>query len=301
MKESAYKDLLNEIARKDPQIHAMSEEESGRLKQTLYDMACDIDERCRKNGLRLFLVGGSLLGAVRHGGFIPWDDDMDFGMMRGDYRRLIEIFDQEFGDKYLLRCPNSPYPNGNRFMQIFAKDTVLVKAFERNPLQPDRVSIDVFPYDHVPDNGIARRSRGLRANFLMAVASCVMTEKYPDEATNAAMRSSSDGRRLYRLRSAIGKFFSFRTPEKWFDSVDNCIAREKPSKSVTSATGRKHYFGEIYQADDFVPMTELRFIDHMFYAPGKYENYLKGNYGDDYMTPPTEDKRESHFIVEFGG
>lgn len=72
-------------------------------KNTFLLMTQEIDMVCKKYGIKMFLVGGSLLGAVRHGGFIPWDDDIDFGMKRCDYQKFIEIFDSELGDRYYLR------------------------------------------------------------------------------------------------------------------------------------------------------------------------------------------------------
>lgn len=292
-----YKDILNDIARKDGTARQITKEESEKLKQCLFETAVDLDERCRKNGIKLFLVGGSLLGAARHHGFIPWDDDIDLGLSRKDYEKLKDVFEKDFSDSYELRCPNSPHPNGNRFMQIFKKGTVLKVVGEENPFQPQSISIDIFPYDYVPENRIVRKIKGMRANTLMFIASCVMDEKYMNEEYRDYLRKSKDGSLFLKIRSITGKVFSWRVPEKWFDLVDNAI-RYKKTELLTSATGRRHYFGEIYQAKVFFPLTEIAFNDHNFYAPGKWQEYLKGNYGDDYMIPPAEGKRESHFITE---
>lgn len=295
----SYKDILNDIVRNEHNIKEITQEEKQELKNCLYNMACDIDNKCREYNIHLFLVGGSLLGAVRYGGFIPWDDDLDFALLREDYAKLISVFDDILGSEYELRCPNSKYSNGNRFMQIFKKNTVLKTLGGYNPLQPQCISIDVFPYDYVPCNRITKLFRGVYANIVMAIASCVMDKNYPDELLVKYMRKHKDGKKLYMIRNIIGSLFSFKSPEKWFDKVDNIIAYKCKSELVTSATGRKHYFGEIYQYNDFFPLSEIKFNEHLFYAPSHYDVYLKGLYGSDYMVPPKNSGRESHFISEF--
>ena len=293
-----YKDILNEIARNDRSVRNITHEESERLKSCLYEMAVDLDLGCRKHNIHLILVGGSLLGAARHKGFIPWDDDMDLGLVRNEYEKLKAIFDEEFGDRYMLRCPNSPYPNGNRFMQIYKKGTVLKTVGEENPFQPQTVYIDIFPYDYVPENAIAYKLKGYRANALMFIASCVMDHKYMDKTYKEFLNKSKDGRLFIKFREITGTIFSFKKPEKWFNAVDKALNYAKKTTHVTSGTGRRHYFRETYPSDVFFPLTELEFNSHRFYAPGKYEKYLIGNYGSDWNVIPKEEKRESHFITE---
>ncbi len=292
-----YKTILNEIAQVNGTGREITPEESEKLKQCLLETAVDLDQRCRKNGIKLFLVGGTLLGAARYEGFIPWDDDIDLGLSRADYEKLKDVFDRDFSDAYELRCPNSPHPNGNRFMQIFRKGTVLKVVGEDNPFQPQSVYIDVFPYDYVPENKLFRKLKGIRANILMYIASCVMDEKYMSAEYRAFLDKSESGKLYLTIRRMTGRTCSFRKPEKWFDTVDKAI-RYKESKLVTSATGRRHYFGEIYDANVFFPLTEMFFAGYRFYAPGKWKEYLAGNYGADYMIPPPENKHESHFITE---
>ena len=99
------KKILNEAANSGS-VRPLSEDERKNLKKTLLYMTAEIDAVCRKYDIKMFLVGGSLLGAIRHGGFIPWDDDVDFGMTREDYEKFISIFDQELGEQtvFWLMC-----------------------------------------------------------------------------------------------------------------------------------------------------------------------------------------------------
>ena len=289
------KEILNEAANSGS-VRPLTDEERGALKTTLLDITKEIDGVCRKHGIKLFLVGGSLLGAVRHGGFIPWDDDVDFGMTRDDYQKFIEIFDDELGDKYFLRCPNSKYPNGNRFMQLFKKGTVLELAEGDTPLQPNCVRIDVFPYDLVPNSKIHQCLKGVWCNALMVIASSVTGYKYPNDDYEKMMKRSFKGRLLCFAESVIGALFSWRSPAEWFNTVDKAIRYSKNSNFITSATGRKHYLGEIFPKEVFIPFKELSFENLSLYAPANPDAYLRHNYGDNYMTPPPKKKQESHFV-----
>ena len=291
-----YKKIFNEAERNNPLGHPLSDDERLKLQICLYNMAADLDVRCRKHGIKLFLVGGSLLGAVRHGGFIPWDDDMDLGASREDYEKLKAIFDDEFSDSYELRCPNSPYPNGNRFMQIYKKGTVLKTLDDPDPFRLDCVKMDIFPCDFVPDNAVIRKIKGTYINALMLISSCVMDKKYSDY--KSLIKNAQSGKFYLRIRVIIGTVFSFMSPQKWFDFLDKAVRSKKETNFVTLAFGRKHYLGETCPKDVFLPLSEMKFNEHDFYALSDSKAYLKNLYGANYMIPPQEKDRENHFIVE---
>ena len=264
--------------------------------EVLLKLLLEFDRVCKKYDVQYYLICGSLLGAVRHQDFIPWDDDVDFGMTREDYAKFISIFEQELGENYYLRCPNSLCPNGNRFMQIYKKGTVLETVDGNTPLQPNCVQIDVFPYDAVPDNWIHQKIKGIWCNGLMIIASSVTDYTYPNEEYKQMMYKTRGGFILYTAMTFVGFLFSWRSPEKWFNTVDKAIQYKKKSGFITSATGRRHYLGEIFPTDVFLPLQEIKFENLTLFAPANPEAYLRHNYGDDYMTPPPDGKRESHFV-----
>ena len=100
----SYKDLINDSYPAADE-HFLNNEEIVALQNVLLEILRDLMEVCEKNEIKPFLQGGTLLGKIRHNGFIPWDDDLDIGMCRKDYENFKKIFDNELSDKYILMVP----------------------------------------------------------------------------------------------------------------------------------------------------------------------------------------------------
>ena len=122
-----------------------------------------IDEVCRKHNLRYYIIAGTLLGAMRHKGFIPWDDDIDIAMPRSDYDKLLAHCKEWLPAQYELICAENDTNYPHPFAKIQNADTTLIEREHMNYL--GGIYIDVFPLDGVPENRIARRWHFIKYKF----------------------------------------------------------------------------------------------------------------------------------------
>ena len=280
----SFKDAVNEQMRQDPKARAVEGEELRRLQGLLLEMYLEVQKACDDNGWRCMLLGGSTLGAVRHQGFIPWDDDLDLAMPRADYEAFKGRFKELLGEKYILNAPNYEGRPTNRFPKILKKGTVFV---EKGTPEDDRccVKIDIFVLDNCPDGKLRRWLKGLRCTALMFAGGHVLS--WEDSKRTGAKRTA---------REWIGGLLSFRGSEKWFDRFDRvCRWKDEGSRDLCIPSGRKHYFGEILPREVFLPMSRGTFGGKAVNLPGKPDPYLRNLYGN-YMEIPPEDKREKHYI-----
>ena len=109
------RNIMNKIAQSSSLLHEVKGEERLQLQKTLLCILKDIHEVCVNNSITYFLVGGTALGAVRHKGFIPWDDDIDISMLREDWEKFKKVFPIQMGEKYELEGPNYKGDTKNTF------------------------------------------------------------------------------------------------------------------------------------------------------------------------------------------
>lgn len=294
---ASYKEVLNQ-ALKDGKLRELTAEETEKLRAVFLRTYEDVSAVCEKYGLTLLLCGGSALGAVRHKGFIPWDDDLDTAMTRKDFDVLSEVFDRELGDRYELNAPGRSAEAKNRFPQILVKGTRFVEmgGDPKNPL--NKIKIDLFIIENYPAKPLQRKLRGYRCSALMLIASAVGTYEGRNGPIREFLSGSEEGTRFFNQRKRIGRLFSFRSKQKWLCSLDKACNYRKETGTVGIPTGRKHYFGEMQPAKTFLPGVKVPFENIMAYIPADTEGYLRNLYGPDYMTLPPEEQREKHAIVE---
>ena len=288
------KAALNEIHVSE-EIHELSSEEVKLLQNTMLDMYSDIFTVCKKNGLKLFLQGGTLLGHVRHHGFIPWDDDMDLGMMRVHYDKLIEIFDEELSDRYELKAPGYHGGAVTRFIHIYKKDSYL-ETLDSRPDTPKMVSIDIFPIDYAPANKVHRVLKGIYCNGLMFVAGSMEFIRYCTPEVKKELIKTPVGKLNYYIRKVTADLFRFYSLEKMYVKVDHAVKGRRKTAWLTSSVGRRHYLGELQSAKTFIPLRRCEFCGREALTIHNERQYLLHNYGEHYMDVPPVEKREKHFV-----
>ncbi len=264
----------------------------------LAEMLKDIVSLCDKYKLRYSMGGGSCLGTVRHKGFIPWDDDLDINMPRKDYEKFSKVFKRELGDRYILNAPNYSDKVIARFPKVLAKNTEYVtKGFRQDP-EFEKVFIDIFIMENVPNNKLIRFIKGSYVNALEFIAGQVLIHNAGKNNKDSVIEII--GTKNYFFRNAIGFIFSWKSYTKWCNSIDRIVRHSNErSKFVCFPTGRKHYFGEIIRRGTILPFKKMKFESIEVSVPNDYKRYLSNLYGDNYMKLPPVEKREKHSVISF--
>lgn len=288
-------DYLNEIARNSGSIfYELTPEESVKLKNVLLDIYKDIKRVCDKHGINVMLSGGSCLGAVRHKGYIPWDDDLDLMMSRVDYDKLKDIFDDELSDKYSISVPRKSKESIALSMRIMKKGTLNPGVNDFNPDAENGISIDVFPIEKLPDNKFLRN---LKCWYLDILRICVISSSIYLTKNQLMKESLANNKLYYYIRCVIGFFFSLFGRKRLYDYFDRVASSSKGTKYSTITTGRGMSRKECVPTDVFFPPRKTVFEGFEVSIPNDADKYLSNLYGD-YMKIPPVEKRERHFYIK---
>ena len=240
-------------------------------------------EFCDANGLRYYALGGTALGTVRHGGFIPWDDDIDVGMPRPDYERFMQLTaNKTFVDKYVCDFPIATKNYYYAFAKIYDTTTTLVE--NKRYKQKKGIYIDVFPLDGLGD------SEEDALNNFKAIDS--IFNRY--NAKTCAIRKE---RALYKNLAII----AMRLVPEFICGANKLMKKLEEKRTeidydnsvyVCNSVGAWHE-KEIAERSVFGNPKKMPFEGVFIYVPEDTHSYLSKMYGD-YMTPPPVEKQKTH-------
>lgn len=244
------------------------------------ELLTEVDRICRKCRIHYNIIAGTLLGAVRHGGFIPWDDDADIALLRPEYDRFCEACKTEL-DHSRFYFQDQDHTPGYRwgYGKLRRKDTLFLREDQEHMPYGQGVFIDVFPLDYVPEH------YGLRCvhNFV-----CFMYRKFFWAEVGRISDQRAFMRVLYSLMSKV--------PEKLLKkSFQRFIRRSNRRKSgwvriLTFPTPNRFYG---YRVGWYEKSAEIRFEGRFFWGIRDYDKYLTFKFGN-YMKLPPEGGRKVH-------
>ena len=245
------------------------------LKDIQLEILCNVTEFCEKHGLRYFLAYGTLLGAIRHKGYIPWDDDIDIHMPRPDYERFLQEYNSTSECNIAVSQEVTP---GYRvaFAKVYRKGTI-VREFH---FKPDvfGVYIDIFPLDGYEGEKQARKCGEMRR--FMHVKNSIFLPQMP---------------LARKLRLAVTKLMllPFGMPFMLRRIKRIATRREYDSSSVVFSSYSRFAWKEYFPREIFDNYIMVEFEGRAFRAPHDCDIYLRALYGD-YMTLPPVEKQVSH-------
>lgn len=288
------KHVMLDIANKTGNLKPIVGDNKKALVKILTSMIYDIQTVCEANGITIMASYGTALGAYRHNGFIPWDDDADVCLLRHDWERLRDNFDSLFQGKYILEAPQY----GSRDTQmtwgkIYLPGTKYVEIFNEGTPYNKGVFLDVFVIDNLSDNSIVRAIDIFVAKYLKSAINSMAYFKYPGKNLTLFMSSSLTTKIYFYLRKLLGALMSIRSHKVWCDTYDKYVSRHKNTKLTIS-----DYNDIITPADEWLPVKKIQFEDIQINVPNNIEKYLERAYGKNYMQLPPEEKREQHFCIE---
>ncbi len=252
-------------------------------------IAMEIKKICDDHSISYFFIAGTLLGAVRHRGFIPWDDDLDIGMLRPDYERFLKVCKKNLGKQFFLQNWDTDRHYGLPFSKIRLNGTHYVERNAAKVQAHDGIYVDIFPFDNVPDDKKLQVKQN-RITYLLKRLILIKNGYQSWEKKEISKKL------IYRIAKIFSLPFSIK-------SLQNMLTKEMlrynecETIKIVTFGGAYGYTKESIERKWVSQLTVLDFENSLFSVPGDYKEYLSYFYGD-YMQLPPEDKRGNRHNIQ---
>lgn len=283
------------------------------LQKKILEIMKTFDRVCREQDFCYYILGGTMLGAVRHKGFIPWDDDADFGLPRKDYERLLALKPEQLPEGYRLRHFSKEQGVPYAFIRLEDENTTCIETRRSGTGYIGGVYIDIFPLDADSNITPFRILKEYRVKFLKKLLYAHIAEqgavKHPvKHLVMDVIKKRTHAEELVRKLDAAVKGYGIRKDNlpQWgearFSNYLGHWGRKEsvPRRVFDGEIRQRGYFavdlrrGEKISANPEGRRKEYEFEGCLFFGPVDNAAYLTALYGTEYMIPPTEEERGCH-------
>ena len=256
-----------------------------KMQRIEFDMLCELDRICKKHNISYQLDGGTFLGAVRHKGFIPWDDDIDVRMLRSEYERFCEVCESELDkNKYFLQNHETDPGSLWAYARILRVGTSFYRQNQEMLTMRRGIFIDIFPCDGMPEKPFPKCLFNLR---------CLLARKILYARVGAVHENNQIKRTGYKILRLISVEFAYRIIENLigkFKNEDTLLVRTIGWGAPEENRGFKREWMLKSQMYEFNGM--------LFPAALDYNGFLTFLFGRNYIQPPPENERYPKHIAE---
>ena len=273
---------LSEIEYDNSPLVAFYDGKLARLKDLEIYILNEIERVCQKHGIKYFLAGGSLLGAVRNGMSIAWDDDLDIGMLREDYDKFRKVFQEEMGEQFAYSCPTNGSGSHYTIDKVRLKGTYFSTNYSSKNEVEDGIFIDILVYDKTSNNKFLQK---LHMAYLYAITKALEVRWYNAPRKNFHYRAS-------KLALPFLRLIPYSVYHGLFELGVSFYKNKKDAKYLIDSVGKK-------LIDGVMPIDGLEEVQYVDFdgikapIPVDYTGYLNYAYGPDYLTLPTYSKRRA--------
>lgn len=246
---------------------------------------------CEENNIVYFVVGGTQLGAIRHNGFIPWDDDIDVAVPRSDYEKLATSGNSFCDEKHKIKCQQTEPGCPISFIRYELLNSTCIEEYRDNTGFSSGIYIDIFPIDGIPHNKILQIFRIIEVRILKMIFYCCVTSNYKK-------------RNVFK-RGIIIFCKKHLSREKIENKIHSILKgyQINTNQNVANLIGSNKYYEmkrEIMPYEIYFPQKKYKFEDTYIYGVNKPNKYLEMLYGKNYMNmPPKEERKGKHNITLF--